>query len=59
MFEFFKKLYSPKESYHNSDSKLMLQLEEDKFGYRTPATAFIKARINSFELFGYPTYGVY
>jgi hypothetical protein len=55
----FKKLFSPKESYHTEDSKLMLQLELDKFGYRVAVTALIKARIESCEHFGYPPLGVY
>lgn len=59
MFTFFKALFNPKQCYHNADSKLMLQLMEDRVGYSVPATAFLKERIRSYERFGYPTYGIY
>ena len=58
-FELFKLLYAPKETYHTADSKLMLQLEEDKFGYRIPVVRFIEQRIHTFETTGFPPYGVY
>jgi hypothetical protein len=59
MFEFFRTIFDVKRSYHTTDSKLMLQLMEDRVGYSVLATAFIKERIRTFEKFGYPTYGIY
>lgn len=55
----FKALFSPKESYHTNDSKLMLQLAEDRAGYSIPAVRFIEQRIKTFEMTGYPPLGIY
>lgn len=58
-FLYFKALLNPKQCYHTEDSKLMLQLMEDRISYSIPAVRFIKERIRSYERFGYPTYGIY
>ena len=58
-FNYFKALFNPKQCYHTEDSKLMLQLMEDRYGYSIPAVRFIEERIRSYETYGYPTYGIY
>jgi hypothetical protein len=37
----------------------MLQLMEDRVSYSVPAVRFIESRINCYERYGYPTYGIY
>lgn len=58
-FNFVRSLNRPAQSYVTPDSKIMKQLEEDKAGYRCPAAHFVKARIESFETYGFPWNGRY